>query len=123
MDTSRSPSAGVWPEVERGSMMVCSSVSNTYMCSSYQPIASWIIRCTTSRVVLDGIATRRHTVGVTPSRSMRRISEAGSGGSTARKTGLPQHFLYLVPEPHQQGELRSGGHSNPVWPVSCSHPV
>src|SRR5262249_20104778 len=31
------------------------------------------------------------------------------------RAGLPQHFLYLRAEPHQQGALRSGGHGV-VWP-------
>lgn len=31
--------------------------------------------------------------------------DAGPGGSMARKAGEPQHFLYLPPEPHQQGPI------------------
>ena len=67
-----------------------------------------------------GTATRRQTGGSTPSRLMVSTSEAGSGGSTARKAAEPQHFLYLRSDPHQQGALRSGGHRTPSRPFSYS---
>ena len=34
------------------------------------------------------------------------------------RPGRPQHFLYLTPEPHQQGALRGGGQgSSAVAPI------
>ena len=51
---------------------------------------------------------------------MVSTSDAGSDGSTARKTGEPQHLLYLRFVPHQQGALRCGGHEVLSRPVSAS---